>query len=382
MPALPRLALAALFLLAPATPQPPPPPPVAGRICGAHAMLVEELLEEMRDNKTSCLAVKFSGGQMRAQEVVDLAAELKAHPTRRFQLTDTQLGDDKVEILAPSISVLLAAGCADVTLARVGMGDRGAAAIAAAFSEAFAGKPLHRGVNLDLSGNRIADMGAERLAKALSVGVGELTVQENEIGDSGANALQEALQFSKLRLLDLGGNFLEGSVMSRLRLSKNAEGVLVTPGDAAQRPRPVAPPTAPRRQMRESLASQLGDAMLEGMPPAPRTLGAKMTGQARRNILDDEFIPSRVNRPPPAPAPPPPPQPPAAGGAVDWEAAYDAVEGLQDSGLLPKAAAKRLRRMAAKDEPALGRIYNRFKGKPVKLLAERLLELIEDDREL
>jgi hypothetical protein len=35
--------------------------------------------------------------------------------------------------------------------------------------------------------------------------------------------------------------------------------------------------------------------------------------------------------------------------------------------------------MAAKDDPAIGRIYNRFRGKPPELLAERLLDLVEEE---
>jgi hypothetical protein len=35
--------------------------------------------------------------------------------------------------------------------------------------------------------------------------------------------------------------------------------------------------------------------------------------------------------------------------------------------------------MAAKDDPAIGRIYNRFQNKPPELLAERLMDLVEED---
>ena len=61
------LALAAILLAASVTST--PPPPVSGRVCGSHAMTVTELLEEMRDEQTTCLAVGFAGGAMPAQDV-------------------------------------------------------------------------------------------------------------------------------------------------------------------------------------------------------------------------------------------------------------------------------------------------------------------------
>jgi hypothetical protein len=367
----------------PAPPPPPPPPPVSGRVCGSHAMTVTELLEEMRDERTTCLAVGFAGGAMPARDAVNLATELEAHPTRRLKLADVDLGDDKVEILAPAIGALLAAGCADLTLARVGMGDRGAAAIAAALSRAEReGGHAHRGVTLDLSGNQIGDRGAERLAKALPGVIVELKLGQNNIGVGGATALQEQLSLSKVRALDLGANYIDGGVLARLRMSKNADGESVVPGSEPQRERPlVAPPTPSRRPSRNVMLER---DLLEP-PPPPRILRSRTRQSASEH---EEFVPTRMApppvRPPPTPTPttplaPPPPPPPPDGATVDWEAAYDAVESLAETGLISNRAAKSLRRMAAKDDPAIGRIYNRFRGKPPELLAERLLDLVEEE---
>lgn len=366
------LALAAILLAASVTST--PPPPVSGRVCGSHAMTVTELLEEMRDEQTTCLAVGFAGGAMPAQDVVKLAAELEAHPTRRLKLVDVDLGDDKVEILAPAIGVLLAAGCADLTLARVGMGDRGAAAVAAALGRAAdGGGHAHRGVTLDLSGNHIGDRGAERLAKVLPGAVGELKLDQNEIGDGGAIALQEQLAFSKVRALDLGGNYIDGGAIARLRMSKNAEGEHVVPGSEPQRQRPLIPPPGPRHRPSRNL--MLEQDLLEP-PPPPRTVTPRT---AKSMPAHEEFVPKRRLSPPAPLQPPPPPAPPPMGETVDWEAAYDAVESLAEAGLVSNRAAKVLRRMAAKDDPAIGRIYNRFQNKPPELLAERLMDLVEED---
>lgn len=337
-------------------------------------MTVAELLEEMRDERTTCLAVGFAGGAMPAQDAVNLAAELEAHPTRRLKLTDVDLGDDKVEILAPAIGTLLAAGCADLTLARVGMGDRGAAAVAAALSRAAdGGGNAHRGVSVDLSGNQIGDRGAERLAKALYGVVGELKLGRNEIGDAGADALQEKLSFSKVRALDLGGNYIDSGALARLRMSKNSDGQSVVPGSEPQRQRPlVVPPTPPRRPSRNV---KLERDLLEP-PPPPRIVRPRTSQSVPQR---EEFVPTTMAPPPTQLQPPPAPVPSHNAATTDWEAAYDAVENLVDTGLVSKRAAKSLRRMAAKDDPAIGRIYNRFRGKPPELLAERLMDLVEED---
>ena len=129
---MPRRRRPALRLLLPlvlaggASPQQSPSPaPISGRVCGGHAVSVAELFEEMRASR--CLAVSYSGATLQAAEVVQLAALLTEHPTRRLKLTDTELGDAKVEILASSLGALAAAGLADLDLSRVGMGDASAA---------------------------------------------------------------------------------------------------------------------------------------------------------------------------------------------------------------------------------------------------------------
>ena len=164
--------------------------------------------------------------------------------------------------------------------------------------------------------------------------VGELKLDQNEIGDGGAIALQEQLAFSKVRALDLGGNYIDGGAIARLRMSKNAEGEHVVPGSEPQRQRPLIPPPGPRHRPSRNL--MLEQDLLEP-PPPPRTVTPRT---AKSMPAHEEFVPKRRLSPPAPLQPPPPPAPPPMGETVDWEAAYDAVESLAEAGLVSNRAAK------------------------------------------
>ena len=60
-------------------------------------------------------------------------------------------------------------------------------------------------------------------------------------------------------------------------------------------------------------------------------------------------------------------------------ARYDVIDQLQASQLLSTSAASALRRMAAKDDRGLVRIYQRYAKASVKVLADRLLDLVSKD---
>jgi len=90
-------------------------------------------------------------------------------------------------------------------LARMGLGDRGAEAVALALPS-----PLSRGLGeLSLAENRIGDAGAVAIARALKAGAGirRLSLRDNLIGDAGARALAEALSRNiTMEEIDLWGN--------------------------------------------------------------------------------------------------------------------------------------------------------------------------------
>ena len=94
----------------------------------------------------------------------------------------------------------------------------------------------------------------------------ELKLSQNEIGDGGANALQGQLSFSNVRALDLGANYIDGGVLARLRMSRNADGESVVPGSEPQRERHWSSSAPPHRPARNVMLER---DLLEP-PPPPR----------------------------------------------------------------------------------------------------------------
>ena len=117
-----------------------------------------------------------------------------------------KLGDDGAKELALALQ---GSAVTSISLFGCGIGDRGAAALAAAMEQTDA--PLKLEI-LDLGGNNIGDAGAAALGHALQVfaGLTELNLADNkEITDVGAKAIAQSLDPGytecELRTLNLWG---------------------------------------------------------------------------------------------------------------------------------------------------------------------------------
>jgi len=115
-------------------------------------------------------------------------------------------------------------------LGRMTLGDRGAAAVAITLS-----CPLSRSLGeLSLEENGIGDAGACAIARALGAGAGirRLSLRDNAIGDVGAEALAEALSRSTtIEEVDLWGNQISDVGKTMIQRAARCDAFLEAPGD-------------------------------------------------------------------------------------------------------------------------------------------------------
>ena len=314
-----------------------PHPYVRGRECGER-MTSRQLFAALRTGPGSgspCASIEWHSPEpLSAFDVKELVSLLDdQHPMREIDLSGSEIGDEKMALLAPAFGSAVQFGCGELDLSRVAIGDAGAGALARVLGQAMgAAAPYfptkygsRYGLKLDLGNNRLGDAVASDLAELLPF-LSELDLTGNRLGDAGARALLAALPASPLRELDLEWNEISSSVIAELRAAVNRDGQRVDV-DAGQQ------------------------------------------------------------RPPSDPSVPPPPQPPVGGGTAgdaeggSWSDVYDAIEALEKDGLLEPAPASALRRMAASDHVGVTRVFAKFGGFDADpaLLARRLTELVPKD---
>jgi hypothetical protein len=201
--------------------------------CGTGVATPVALFAAIRQQQP-CSSIEFRAAETRAvplswaaAEVIELAQLLRENslPLRRLDLSGSVLGDDNAVLLAPALGDVVRAGCRELRLAGVALGDGGLVAVGQELAQALT--PLggdQTGLSLHLADNRITDAGAAALLGFALLHLNELDLSGNQVTDRAARGLLAAVPTSSLRLLDLSRNKLSGSVVSALRALRNRDG--------------------------------------------------------------------------------------------------------------------------------------------------------------
>eukprot|EP01048_Picozoa_sp_COSAG05_P012806 COSAG05_NODE_1312_length_5217_cov_2.233685_4_plen_360_part_00 len=307
--------------------------------CGDHARTPADLFGEMDSGYCRTLEFERPLTNIQVSQLAERLRQLK-DGLLKLELSGTDIGDDGIAVLAPALAHLVRKGIVKMELARNRITDAGVASLVDQLLPALQDTPpgtvlhpshtrrAHSGISLDLGMNQISASGS--LATLLPY-LSELDASDNFIDDSGVLPLLEALAApTPLHELELDRNQISADTIDRLRT-------------AAPRIKLDAKYQRGRTSSTATTSTSGGD----GIPPLP-------------------------------PIPPVPPSPPDP-AAVDWEGAYEAVDELEAADHLTKGAAAALRGMAARDDPALIRVYERFRGmqrQRPEILAQRLMDLL------
>ena len=186
---------------------------LSAECAGDAEALIAELGRRARE-RSSCSSVAFEPSHDEAMDAADATrlgrALISVAAPGQLSFSDAHVGDAGAVAIAPEISVLVAGGCFDVALDECSIGDAGAAALADhLLSDASMDKPPAGLLEIDLSGNRIHDAGARKLAGILGssgVPVTRLDLSRNAIGADGVTTLLAMVGDSALTELVLVGN--------------------------------------------------------------------------------------------------------------------------------------------------------------------------------
>lgn len=225
----------------------------------------------------------------------------KRRPVREIEM-NTEVGDHGLAALAPAIAGQVARGCRSLSFERVAVTDKAVVTLTEALlatTESWFTASSYR-LSLELRGNPIGDVGVAELAKLFPY-LHELDLSETAISDTGLAAIQTAAvgSHSSVREIELKRTRVSAEAVKRLREATH-HGVKIDYRPA------------------------------EGLPPLPSPPKTSSTA----------FVNSAA-----------------------WSDAYDAIDELASVGHLSERAAAILRRKAAEDDKALGRVYGKYAAK-------------------